>query len=122
VRLDRNKQGRGKYAIINLRKLEAKRVEMATVDPQIYVSRLPTMIESAIKLLESHGLIEYGEPGTENEFFVLKLKDQWSRAALYAYADAAINSPDPGHHEYANDVGELADRSGIRNKWCKRPD
>jgi len=64
------------------------------------------------------GKIEHGLPGTEDEFFVLKLKDVHSKAALLAYAES-INSEDP---EFAEEVRDLASRSGTDSPWCKSPD
>lgn len=57
-------------------------------------------------------------PGSEGEFFVLKLKDRHSQAALRAYADSARRI-DP---EYASDVEELARRAGPDSPFCKDPD
>ena len=62
--------------------------------------------------------IEYGLPKTENEFFVIKLKDVNAKAALEAYAESA-KSTDP---ELAKEVLELASRSGANSKFCKQPD
>lgn len=62
--------------------------------------------------------VEWGEPNTREEFFVIKLKDKYARVALEAYA-AAAKFDDP---EYAKDVAELAARSGDKNPFCKRPD
>lgn len=71
-------------------------------------------------LIEHHkgGRVEHGLPGTENEFFVLKLKDKYTQAALNAYAEA-VGSDDP---EYASEVQALADRAGEDSPWCKVPD
>lgn len=62
--------------------------------------------------------IEHGLPGTENEHFVIKLKDRNAHAALTAYADS-VRERDP---EFAKDVEKLALRSGPLSKWCKDPD
>lgn len=62
--------------------------------------------------------IEHGLPSTENEFFVLKLKDKNSRAALLAYA----NSAEVTDKELAAEVRELANRAGVKSQWCKEPD
>jgi hypothetical protein len=71
-------------------------------------------------LIEHHkgNHIEQGLPGTENEFFVLKLKDKYAQAALNAYVEA-VGDDDP---EYAAEVKELADRAGEDSPWCKEPD
>lgn len=59
-----------------------------------------------------------GHPGAEDEFFVIKLKDKHSQAALRAYA-ASVRDADP---EYAGQVDELADRAGPSSPFCKNPD
>lgn len=66
--------------------------------------------------------VEHGLPGTANEFFVLKLKDIHAKAALLAYAESVAASYAQGSQEYADDVIELANRSGINSPWCKFPD
>lgn len=53
-----------------------------------------------------------------DDFFVIKLKDRNSRAALLAYADAAEAS-DP---ELAADVRHLAEGAGPGHPLCKQPD
>ena len=58
-------------------------------------------------------------PGEVNEHFVIMLKDAYARAALLAYAQAAM---DDGNKEYAIDIKELADRAGPLHKKCKVPD
>lgn len=56
--------------------------------------------------------------GDPEEFFVLKLKDEFAEPALRAYADAA-REWDP---EYAAEVDAMADRAGRNHPLCKRPD
>lgn len=63
-------------------------------------------------------VVEWGREGAEDEFFVLKLKDVWSKPALLAYAEAA-EAHDP---EYAAEIRGLAARAGIDNHFCKTPD
>jgi len=65
--------------------------------------------------------VEYGLPGTENEFFVIKLKDRHAQAALIGYLQS-LTSQDEYDAEYAMDIKELAKRSGPDNQWCKDPD
>jgi len=57
--------------------------------------------------------------GERNEHFVIMLKDQYSRAALLAYAGAASEA---GDTEYAKDIMELANRAGSLHPACKKPD
>lgn len=111
MRLDRNK-GHGKYAIINLRK----------VDGYKPLGGMPTVeaVASAIAMLGKAGLINYGEPGTENEFFVVMLKDLCADFALRGYANAAAEMMKD--REYATDVMNLAKRAGTASQFCKVPD
>lgn len=62
--------------------------------------------------------VNFGEVGSDGEFFVLMLKDKYSREALLAYAIAAKEDG----HEWAEDVFELAKRAGYMHPKCKRPD
>ena len=114
MRLDRT-AGRGKYAIINLRKLD--RSLRGVIDGDLPGSDFLD-VKAAMATLERAGLIEYGEPGTENEFFVLKLKDKYAGAALYTYA-SAVAALD---NEFSRDVRELSRRAGSNSPWCKEPD
>lgn len=65
--------------------------------------------------------VEHGLPGTENEFFVIKLKDIHARAALLGYLGSILQKAD-FDEEYAHDIFELSKRAGINSKWCKEPD
>lgn len=67
---------------------------------------------------EKNDHVEHGLPGSEDEFFVIKLKDFNALAALEAYADS-VGMEDP---EFATEVYELAMRSGIYHPNCKNPD
>ena len=107
MRLDRNFNSVGKYAIIDMRRV--RELRMAIPDEGI---------TEALTILKSYGVLQYGEPGTEHEFFVLKLKDKYADEALEAYAAMAIED-DP---EYAADVRALADRAGSNSPFCKKPD
>jgi hypothetical protein len=109
MKLDRNTNKRGKYAIVNLREIERIGGVALGNNPDI---------AHALRILETNDLIEYGEVGTENEFFVMKLKDKYADAALARYA-AMASSDDP---VYANDVAAMAARSGMNHPNCKRPD
>jgi hypothetical protein len=109
MKLDRNINGRGKYAIVNLREIERIGGVARGHNPDI---------AHALRILETNDLIEYGEVGTENEFFVIKLKDKNAAAGLAGYASKA-QEDDP---EYAYEVSELADRAGENHPNCKKPD
>lgn len=105
MQLDRNlnPSGKGKYALIGLRKIPG--------DPR-------TPQELAAAILANPECVEFGEAGGPNEFFVIKLKDENADAGLYGYAGKAIRK-DP---EYAGEVAEMAARSGHNSPFCKAPD
>ena len=113
MKLDRNKivnNGRGKYALLKLR-------ELALYEPQETFAP-PTEIENAVKTLEDAGILDWGEQGTESEFFVVRLKDRNARAALEAYAKECSKTD----LQFAHEVNELASRAGPNSEWCKEPD
>ncbi len=110
MKLDRNlpdNKGLGKYIIINLRRVH--KIEGAIGPPKV---------NEAINTLDQAGVLDWGTLGEEDEFFVIKLKDQNARAALRAYAEKAA-AIDP---EWAQEVLELADRAGECSPYCKAPD
>lgn len=106
MKLDRNinRNGVGKYALILLR-------NTATVSEQE-----SGHVEAAINTLNHAGCLDYGE-ARDNEFFVIRLKDQNAEAALRAYAKAA-ETHDP---EWAHEVAALADKAANHPRK-KRPD
>ncbi len=110
MKLDRNikeNRGRGKYALLNVRKMFGFPASSIAAKE----------VKQGLECLAGHGL-EWGKAGTESEFFVIRLKDKYAKAALVAYArEAAADDP-----EWALEVLELALRSGTDSKWCKRPD
>lgn len=110
MKLDRNlnADGHGKYGLIKNRRLAAIRAEA----PPQYVSA----IDAALKALELAGLIDWGDT-VDTEFFVIRLRDRFSRPALSAYVAAAA----PVDREYAEDVAKLADRA-IYHPSKKAPD
>lgn len=108
MRLDRINGG-NRYAIIDMRKL--KRIQAMGGPTQ-------NAVEQSLNVLRVHGLIETGEVGSPEEFFVLKLKDQLAEPALMAYAVAAQDHD----KEYSADVWELSRRSGRFHPLCKLPD
>lgn len=114
MKLDRNvhEAGRGKYALLKLRDLDRY------TDPSDPFQQVAKPIADAIELLSAEGLLDWGEVMTEREFFVIRLRDQFARAALNAYADAAR----PYDQEYATEVSLLAARAGEQSPFKKRPD
>ena len=96
MKLDRdiNPDGCGKYAILNLRKLNHL---CPSAEP---FQRWSPEVAQAIKTLEEAGALEWGQPGAPDEFFLVKLKDKYAAVALERYA-AAARCDDP---EYADAV------------------
>jgi hypothetical protein len=96
LKLDRNaagNAGRGKYALLLLRKLTAD---------------IPKEV-----------ILDWGTRGSESEFFVMRLKDRYAQSGLWNYANVAEHE---GNQEWAEEVFEMANRSGPSNRWCKVPD
>jgi hypothetical protein len=107
VKLDRNINGtgRGKYGLLLARKLTAIESAAPGVGPD------PIAVRDAIAVLEHAGVIEWGNPNTASEFFVIKLRDINSRAAIDAYADSADS-----YGKRGADPHPLAHSSRPRNK------
>jgi hypothetical protein len=87
MKLDRNenKDGRGKYALLNLRKLHE--IEHGS---RMDANRR-TDIHNAVIHLRNAGLLHYGNEGPDEQFFVMKYKDKFTAPALRAYAEAVLN-------------------------------
>lgn len=100
MRLTRNttSDGRGKYALVRLDKLRAL--------PQ--QSLLVERSAKALDELATLGFLEYGEKGSAEEAFTIKLKDKNAAAALDSYAEEARLN---GDFQLAADVLELAQKS-----------
>jgi hypothetical protein len=109
MKMDRNinPNGRGKYALLLLRKLAL--CEGSTV--------FNNEIEQAVQTLDEAGLIDWGIVGTEKEFFVTRLKDRNAAPSLRAYATSAATT-DP---EWALEVEAMADRAEA-SPWQQNPD
>lgn len=105
MNLDRNlnADGKGKYALINLRKIEG--------NPQ-------TAEELAAAILKNPECVEFGRVGEQDEFFVIKLKDEYAPDGLRGYGARAWASD----AEYGSKVLDLARRSGKNSPFCKKPD
>ncbi len=113
MKMDRNiegSEGRGKYAILNLRKLHEHQDENEGTSQ--------AAVRAALSMLEAVGILEWGEIGSEHEFFLIKLKDIGAQRALEAYA-GVYQGVDP---EWSGEVLELAKRSGEAHPLCKRAD
>ncbi len=109
MKLDRNinPDGRGKYALVLMR-------NMPKPDAPEYAR-----VHNALNMLSADGMLDYGETGTEREFFVIRLRDRYARPALTAYAAGARLDL---QEEYANEIFDMAERSGIFSPFCKVPD
>lgn len=121
MKLDRNVNGtgRGKYGLVYNRRLKEIIGPIGDSRNAANMDEVNAMkVREAIKLLEEEGVITWGLPNTESEFFVIKLRDRFAHVALVAYAQVAhwIDA------EYAKDVRELADRAGPYSKFYKAPD
>jgi len=95
--LDRNVNldGKGKYALVRLREIETGSEAHALL----------------LRLYEL-GCLDWGSRGKDDEFFVIKLKDQFSAPALEAYADAALDEAKSKEDElWSYQVRGLAERA-----------
>lgn len=101
MKLDRNinQDGKGKYELIHLR------------------GELTDDERRAISILVNSGRIRNTSVGAPDEFFLIKLKDEFAYAALIAYADqASVHDT-----EYALEVYDMAYRAQA-HPLSKRPD
>lgn len=113
MKLDRNinANGRGKYALLKLRKLDEFSYSN---DP---FQEVDSEIAEAIQTLEKAGILDWGNT-PETEFFVVRLKDKYAGDTLARYA-ACASADDL---EYANEVAAMANRAGRNHPFCKSPD
>lgn len=116
MKLDRNlnHDGHGKYALLKLRELD--HLDDAGSMLTFY-NGIPRGIRNALKTLENAGILDWGDT-EDSEFFVIRLKDVNTQAALIAYAGAAKRDD----AEWAREILALAARSGPNHPHCKRPD
>lgn len=106
MKLDRNTDGGSKYAAINMRRVHA-------LNPEQTVAA-----QAAIAELEKLGVLVKSSVGSEDEFFLIKLKDRYAFPALAAYAQMASRFDT----EYAEEIRQMSKRSGLNSPWCKPPD
>lgn len=106
MKLDRNinQSGKGKYALIRLRGIEAG-----------------SEAHRMLKALEAMGHLDWGVVGEPDEFFVMKFKDKFSYRGLMGYYKA-ITLEDKPDFEYAEAIMDMAKRAGPHNPHCKLPD
>lgn len=116
MKLDRNinADGRGKYALLKLRNLDAVTAPGGSRFSQ------REEIESAINLLENIGVLDWGNT-VDSEFFVIRLKDRHASAALANYG-ASVFGEVPADEEYGFEIINLALRAGPCHPNCKKPD
>ena len=103
MKLDRNinPDGRGKYALLNLR------------DTDLRLDEIKVRLTEAL----GPGVLEFGD-NDQTEFFVIKLKDKYAAEALATYASKARED---GQAEYAAEIMELALKAQ-HHPCLKRPD
>lgn len=114
MKMDRdvNADGTGKYALVNMREIKRIGGVKGHHNPDI---------AAALHTLELNGLIDYGQVGTESEFFVMKLKDKFSYRGLLGYMKGVELEPEPDY-EYAKAILDMAGRAGPYSPFCKLPD
>jgi hypothetical protein len=113
MRLDRNVEGLGnKYALIKMRRLRELQGTLTEEGQQ--------RLSQAFDLLEAAGILDWANT-PETECFVIRLKDIGAKAALRSYADV-FHGKGGGAEEYADDIEDLARRSGPGHPNCKVPD
>ena len=124
MKLDRI-NGRGKYAVIKLRAQLSPAPCNLVPDA---IDSLEVTNRGASQLLVRKDALEFGEPGSSNEFFVLMLKDRFASKAIWAYAQAVKEhaascdgAEKDGWLEYAHDIERLWDR-GVIMRGRKLPD
>jgi enamine deaminase RidA (YjgF/YER057c/UK114 family) len=111
MKLDRNlnQNGRGKYGLILNR-------ELVTLS-QDASAPVAAAIRNAIAILETHGILDWGDT-VDTEFFVVRLRDYYAPGALHGYAARAWAD----NREYAEEIAEMGARSGANHPNCKKPD
>lgn len=113
MKLDRNTNpdGRGKYALIQMREISAQQVKDLRAD----LKRNATAEYQQLTAIPCAAIHLGGKP--REQFFVLKYKDRFASAALYAYAEAVLhyannNQMTEQEHadlvEYSEEIGREA--------------
>lgn len=119
MKLDRNINAnrRGKYALLKLRRLS----EIEAWDGSDGEAADRQAVIDAIALLERAGILDWGYAVTEGEFMVMRLKDKYAYRGMMGY-HKAIMLEDDADLEYAQEILDMAKRSGPNSQWCKKPD
>ena len=111
MRNDPERKGLCKYALIRLDKLSEEDLK------RLQETEYPHT--ELVEMLRKHPrLIEFGLTGSEEEFFVIKLKDRRASSALAMYAFECRRA---GDEEMQRDVDELVYRSETSD-FKKDPD
>jgi hypothetical protein len=114
MKLDRNinGDGKGKYALVRLRDIEAE-----------------SEAHRLLQRLDELGHLDWGIVGQPDEFFVVKLRDRFAPGAIKGYADAvmkAAHEHDQGKErdlvQWALQVQSMGQRAGDLSPYCKEPD
>lgn len=91
MKLDRNTNpdGRGKYALINMRKI--KEIEDAGRKPSPHETvecQRAIRVRESIEMLIREGVVTLGNESPGDQFFVMKYKDKFTADGLRGYANA----------------------------------
>ena len=97
MKLDRNtnRGGRGKYALVNMRKLipildKAEKWDGIKARTDSDPTDEELAIENAFNILVNRGIISLGNETPGDQFFVMKYKDKFTSAGLRGYAESII--------------------------------
>lgn len=111
MKLDRNinRGGRGKYALVNMRKIIPLMDELTEANRTTNPDKLPNNKEleilAAFDLLVKEGIITLGNETPGDQFFVMKYKDKFTAPGLQGYAHGAMAEANAQNskslHEYA---------------------
>lgn len=79
----------------------------------------PTTVEQLVKAINDNpSIVQFGGPGSQDEFLVLKLSDIHSGPALEAYARSAMHTD----VVLGAAVSELVSRAGVNHPLNKKRD
>jgi hypothetical protein len=109
--------GSCKYGLVRLDKLRASLGLPPNAAVRDIMVAVPDQVRAALLTLHQAGLLEHGEKGSEEEHFVLKLKDRLARPALSTYATTAMSYS----REYADHLWGMVSRAAF-NPHAKMPD
>lgn len=108
MKLDRNKNqdGRGKYALVNIRELDGFAED--------------SKVRNAFEILRKSGVVTLGNETGGDQFFVMKYKDVFTSPALFAYARAIRDylrendgQANPSLLEFQREIEEEAKRASL---------